>query len=247
MLDKLARSLIGEAGRDGIVLRAIGGVAILLRCPSAAHRALAREYGDIDFCGRKNDLPRLEHFFATRGFTPLLPFNRLNAETSQRFENLDRGISVDVFLDRLKMCHTLHFHERLAIEKETLPLADLILTKLQIVQLNDKDLKDIYALVMDYSVTDGEWGSEGIDASRIASVCADDWGWYRTATGTLDQCAHAVTRYVEDEQARHIVFDRLMHLRKAIEDAPKSRKWRMRAKIGERVQWYEIPEELVRT
>ena len=119
-----------------------------MRCPSSTRASLARSFGDIDLVGvSKLDY---EALFTELGYSPSLPFNRLNATSHQRFDHRESAIHVDLFLDRLQMCHELRFKDRLAIDRYTLTPADLLLTKLQIVQLNDKDIQDIVALLLDY-------------------------------------------------------------------------------------------------
>lgn len=221
-------------------LRLLGGLAVRLRCPSAGHRLLKREYGDIDFCAPREDLRKLTPFFVERGFQPWLPFNQLNAEFSQRFDGPDGRVSVDVFMDRLVMCHTLELRDRLGLSEETLTLADLLLSKLQVVQLTEKDLQDIFALLLDHP-----FGEDGIDVERIVEVCANDWGWYRTTSETVRRCQAALPRFGEGDEAMTLRL-RFERLQKEIEEAPKSRRWKLRAKIGDRRQWYEVPEDPTR-
>lgn len=241
-LETTAARLIGRAEASGVTLRAIGGVAIGMRCSSARHRDYAREYGDIDFCASKADTARLESFFESMGYKPWLPFNRLNAEISQRFDDPTSSTSIDVFLSRLRMCHTLDFESRLQLDGETLPLADLLLSKLQIIELNEKDRKDIYALVIDHALVSSPNGSSAIDADRIAEVCGHDWGWYRTVRENVQRCLAGVGTQVNAEHAA-TVSERLDRLLVILEEAPKSRRWKFRAKVGERVRWYEVPED----
>jgi hypothetical protein len=231
-----AVTMVEAAAAAGVELRLLGGIAIQLRCPSVTHRSLTRTAGDVDFAVRSKDVPKLEAIFEAGGYEPWLPFNRLNAQHSQRFDKGDGTFSVDVFVDQLRMCHTLDFRDRLALEPTTLPLADLLLSKLQIVELTEKDIQDALALLRDHDLGGG---GEGIELERITSVCGDDWGWYRTVTGSLEAMRAAAPRLLEGEAEPAARIDRLGA---AIEDAPKSRKWKMRSRIGERKRWYEEPE-----
>jgi hypothetical protein len=231
-----AVTMVEAAAAAGVELRLLGGIAIQLRCPSVTHRSLTRTAGDVDFAVRSKDVPKLEAIFEAGGYEPWLPFNRLNAQHSQRFDKGDGTFSVDVFVDQLRMCHTLDFRDRLALDPMTLPLADLLLSKLQIVELTEKDIQDALALLRDHDLGAG---GEGIELERITSVCGEDWGWYRTVTGSLEAMRAAAPRLLEGEAEPAARIDRLSA---AIEDAPKSRKWKMRARIGERKRWYEEPE-----
>jgi hypothetical protein len=233
-----ARTILAEAGSRGLVLRLMGGVGILARCPSAARPPLAREYGDIDFVGRSSESAALITLFTDLGYTSERRFNALHGHRRLLFKAAD-GEHRDVLLDRFEMCHNLDLGDRLELEEEALPLADLLLTKLQVVEANEKDLTDAIALVSDHAV--GE-GPEVIDAGYIARLCARDWGLYRTITGSADRlAAHAdALQYAERDSVRR----RLAALVDRIEQEPKSRRWKARARIGERVRWYELPEEV---
>jgi hypothetical protein len=230
-----AVTMVEAAAAAGVELRLLGGIAIQLRCPSVTHRSLTRTAGDVDFAVRSKDVPRLEAIFAAGGYEPWLPFNRLNAQHSQRFDKGDGTFSVDVFVNELRMCHTLDFRDRIGLEPLTLPLADLLLSKLQIVELTEKDIQDALALLRDHNLD----GADAIELDRVVSICSDDWGWYRTVTGSLEAMRAAAPRLLEGEAEPAERIDRLAA---AIEDAPKSRKWKMRSRIGERKRWYEEPE-----
>jgi hypothetical protein len=157
------------------------------------------------------------------------------------------GRRIDVFLDVIRMCHDLTFRDRLLIDSETLPLADLALMKLQIVQLTDRDGQDLCALFADHDLTEG--GDEGISLPRIAAVCGADWGWWRTVTGNLERLS---TQWRDMGDAgppaqRGILGEatsRATRLHRFLLDAPKSTRWKVRAAIGERRIWYELPEEI---
>lgn len=241
---ELAQEITASARNAGVKLRLLGGVAIRLRCPSAEHRSLRREYGDLDYVAPSSDLLKLEPFFESAGFEPWLPFNRLNAETSQRFDHRTSTVSVDVFIGRLVMCHTLELANRLDAHEETVSLADLLLSKLQIVQMNSKDVQDVVALLTDYELVEGETG-ESIDVTRIVKVCSTDWGWYRTVKQSLEGCSDALPELLNGS-AGALVGRRLDELAERIESAPKSRRWKLRAKVGERRRWYEVPEDPTR-
>src|SRR5258706_8101161 len=140
------------------------------------------------------------------------------------------------------MCHTLPLSERLAIERETLPLPELLLTKLQIVQLNEKDLADMHSLLIACDV--GLSDVDQISGDRIADLCGRDWGLHHTVTRTLDRLGSDPPSYQLTESQRAVVDDRIEKLRAALDRKPKSLAWRLRAKVGERMRWYEEPEEI---
>jgi hypothetical protein len=239
-LDVEANRLLDASEAAGIPMRLLGGVAVRLRCPSATHRTLRRSSGDIDLCAHQRDVNRIGRFFETMGYEPWLPFNQLNAEHSQRFQHRELALSIDVFLDRLTMCHTLDLRARVELEPRTLTQADQLLSKQQIVQLNEKDIQDIVAIVRDHPI-----GTSAIDLDRIVDVCGNDWGWHRTARGTLARCANVLDRFLDASEAEAVATS-LARIAEAIDEAPKSRKWKLRARIGERKTWYELPEDPTR-
>jgi hypothetical protein len=233
-----ARAILASAAGRGLTLRLMGGIGILARCPSAARPPLARAYGDIDFFGRSADSSALIALFAELGYTPERRFNSIHGHRRLLFKAAD-GEHRDVLLDEFEMCHKLDLGDRLELHPESLPLADLLLTKLQVVEANAKDLTDALALLVDHRV--GE-DPEVIDAGYVARLCAADWGLYRTVTASVDRVATYADQL--DLDARDVVRPRLAALTSRIEQEPKTRRWKMRARVGERVRWYELPEEV---
>lgn len=220
-----------HAARDeALTLRAIGGVAVAIRCPLAAQPPLGRTYKDLDLVGLTSQRQRIEVFLADLGYVPDKEFNALHGH--QRLLHYDRTNrrQLDTFLDRVHMCHTLELKDRLGLHELTLPPADLLLSKLQVVETNERDLKDTLALLLDAD----------IDDDRVARVCAGDWGWWRTATEVLERAV----AYAEQENVEPLaVRRRVQALLTRIDEEPKSLRWRARARVGERVRWYELPEE----
>jgi hypothetical protein len=233
---------VDAASEQNIRLRIMGGIAIRLQCRSAPRAELSRTFGDIDLCGvSKLDY---ESFFVDHGYEPSIPFNRLNAMRYQRFDDEVQRIHIDLFLDRLEMCHQLEFKDRLDLDPYTLSPADLLLTKLQIVELNEKDIQDVIALLLDHTL--GGSGNPGeISPTRVADVCARDWGWWRTSHTTLERCIAWIDSHDSNDFGR--VRGALELLITSIDEVPKSRRWKMRASIGDRVRWYELPEDPTRS
>jgi hypothetical protein len=150
-----------------------------------------------------------------------------------------------VFIESFRMCHEIGLGDRLALEPRTLPLAELLLTKLQIIELNEKDVRDTVLLLHGHDVA-GDDGGDAISAERIAELCGSDWGLWRTITGNLESCRERIGDYALAPEEGERVGARIDALLAAIETAPKSRGWRRRAKVGERKPWYELPEEVAR-
>ncbi|MBV9820474.1 MAG: nucleotidyltransferase family protein [Solirubrobacterales bacterium] len=232
-----APRVLDELERRGVTARAVGGLAVHLRCPSANQPPLARAYKDLDLAIRRSAGRPLGDALEDLGYEPDKEFNALHGRERMMFWDVENERQLDVFVDRMVLCHTLEFADRLTLEPRTLPLADLLLAKLQVVELNERDLKDAAALLADH-----ELGPDGIAEGRVVELLANDWGWWRTTTATLERLADYATRLDAFAGAAAVV-QRATALRERIDAAPKSRRWRMRAKIGERKRWYELPEE----
>jgi hypothetical protein len=147
-----------------------------------------------------------------------------------------------VFVGAFRMCHVIPLTERLSAGEWTVPLAELLLTKLQIVELNEKDVRDTVLLFHGHDVADHD--DDAVNGHRIAELCANDWGLWRTITANLLRCREMIGSYdLPDEDGRRIA-DRFGAVLDRIEAEPKSRGWKLRARIGERKRWYELPEEV---
>jgi hypothetical protein len=234
-----ADRIMQAAGSKKITLRLFGGVSFYLRCPSAKHRSLSRNYVDIDFMGHSKQSREIKQLFPDLGYIGRDRFNAMMGYQRLVFNDMENGRRVDVFLDVFEMCHKLNMKDRIEIDDRTIPLADMLATKLQIVEINEKDVKDILSLLVDYDFTDTDKGA--INSTYLAKLCADDWGIYRTFTMNLDRLIAGLPERDLEQGQKEVVKARMERLRKVIEDTPKSLGWKMRARIGERVVWYELP------
>jgi hypothetical protein len=232
------RRLAADAAAAGLPLRLIGGVAVWACCPSARTAPLARPYGDVDLVGRARDRSAIAAFLEARGLEPDRMFNALHGASRLNFHDPRRDLPIDVLLDRFTMAHSLDLRERLTGDGLTLPLADLLLTKLQVVSINEKDLRDLAALLLDHDL-----GPAAIDTERILEVTRSDWGFEHTIHGTLSTLVRRVGDFGLDEASTRRIVERAEQLGAALHAAPKSARWKMRARVGERARWYEEPEE----
>jgi hypothetical protein len=256
--DPLAEALrlVDLATARGVVVRLMGGLAFHAQAPSWTAR-ISRDGRDIDLATRSDDRKALAELLVGEGYTPDRQYNALYGHKQLYFVDEARRRPVDVLVDRLEMCHAFSFRDRLTVSHPTLPLAELLLTKLQIVKINRKDVLDALILLASHPLAPASDGAgEGSDAaaainvSRIVALTSADWGWWRTATGNLA----ALRSFVEGELApgdldtgMPLPFDPLTQidaLAAAIDAAPKSTKWKLRARVGERIPWYEEPEEV---
>lgn len=240
LLLNTAREAIAAARERGAMLRLLGGMAVKERCPSAPSITLPPDALDLDFAAYGQQRPQIEDVMESLGYEAHRRFNAMHGRSRLRFSEPEEGLSIDVFVDALHMCHRLDFADRLPLHESTLPLADLLLSKLQIVQLDEKDLRDIYALLYDHELGH-EADPETVDAGFIASICSDDWGWYKTVTMNIEKSIDLANEFLSEEQ-KDTYVSRARRLGEIIESAPKSLRWRARARIGEARRWYDLPE-----
>lgn len=234
-----ATEIVEKAERRGVTLRLLGGNAFYIRCLSARRGSLAREYGDIDCVGHVKQSSEIKQLFRDLGYAPRERFNALQGYRRLIFNDPVHARRVDIFLDVFEMCHKLDLKDRLKIDRTTIPLADLLATKLQIIEMNAKDIKDLLSLLIDHKICDDD---SGINSLYLARLCAGNWGLYKTFTLNLDRLPKVVDQWGLDERDRIGALERVNRLMREIEETPKSLVWKMRAKIGERVRWYELPE-----
>lgn len=239
------RRLVEEAAAHGISVRLLGGVAIWLRASDGARAALGRSYPDLDLAARKKDSRRLRDLLERRAYLPERVFNATHGARRLLYHASDRSFHIDVFLDEFSMSHTLDLGSRLDVESPALPAADLLLTKLQVAEVNRKDLSDAAMLLIDHDLANAD-GQGMLNAAHVAAVCAADWGLYTTMVDNLARLRELLPELLPDEGARATVDARAADLEHRLEAEPKSRAWKLRAKVGRRVRWYETPEEVSR-
>jgi len=159
------------------------------------------------------------------------------------FFDLPNKRRVDIFLDSFEMCHKIDLKDRLELDPLTLTMADLLATKLQIFKTNEKDFKDITAMLLDHEVSDSE-KPDAINGARLAELCGNDWGIYKTFTIVLDKAAVMLDNFDLTSEDKEIVKKRMERIRQMIENTPKTMGWKMRAKIGEKKAWYMLPDDM---
>jgi hypothetical protein len=230
------------ANERGLPIRLLGGVAVWVRCPSATLPEIARTYGDVDVITLSGKTKQLHAFFESIGYVPDKLFNAIHGATRLNYMDPVRNRPLDVLLDRFIMCHTIDFKKRLDADELTIPLADLLLTKLQVVEINEKDLKDLTALFIDHAINDGTLDS--IDATRLGAVLNADWGFEHTVRANLAKLRDAVGRFGLPDALCAVVRDRVDKVTKVLDAGRKTISWKSRALVGERVRWYELPEDV---
>ncbi|MBD0318213.1 MAG: hypothetical protein ICV71_06770 [Thermoleophilia bacterium] len=236
------KRLVARASETGLPLRLLGGVAIRLRAPGELPAPFTRSYADLDFATARGASGKAQVFFRNEGYEPHKAFNALNGNERLLFFDTANDRQVDVFVGQFAMSHRVPLGSRLELEPTTLPLAELLLTKLQIAELNEKDVRDALAVLHGHAVAEAD--GDAVNAAHVAALCAADWGLWRTITGNLTACREYVDRYELPDTERETLRARIDEILARIEDEPKSRGWKLRARIGERKRWYELPEEV---
>jgi hypothetical protein len=251
LADALAEALrlVTLANSRGLQVRLMGGLAFYARCREWT-LMLERQRRDIDLATRSKDRRALGDLMRSEGYAADKQYNALYGHKQLYFVDEARQRPVDVLVDRLEMCHRFEFTERLTVGDLTLPPAELLLSKLQVVKINRKDVLDALALLAEYPLAEGDEEGDAISVRRITELAANDWGWWRTITGNLE---HLLAIAGADLQPGELDFGRpprfdpsaqITALSEAIGTTPKSTRWKLRARVGDRLTWYEEPEEV---
>lgn len=234
----------------GILARLLGATAIRMHAHqyTELHEALGRQLSDIDFASYSQQREKIEQYF-----TKELKYQMLGAAITPGllmdrcifFDETGAKPRVDVFLDKLQMNHLIDFRGRLETYYPTIPITELVLEKLQIVRINEKDIKDLIVLFLAHEI--GESGSDTVDAKYIAKLLSKDWGFYYTVSSNLKKLEPMTKKYeVLNEDFRREVLSKARRLEEYIEREPKNTKWKIRAKVGPSVSWYNEVEEVER-
>lgn len=243
-----AERILAKARDEGIILRFLGGLAFDYHCNEYGHlrNLMARELTDIDFAAYSSQRSKIEEILRDLGYTTL-SYVQIAAATLGRslyWKKDFNQMKVDIFWDRLRMNHDLDFRGRLELDDPTIPLPELLLEKLQIVEINWKDVKDVIMLLREHDLGRGSGSREVLDLDYVTNLLSKDWGFYYTATKNLQTIQRQMAELDGlSEEDRSVVAQRLTDLMSAIESAPKSLKWKLRAKIGTKRIWYRPVDE----
>lgn len=241
-----AERILDACESSGIEARLLGGLAIQLALGDRINPAFVRTSDDIDLITSRKHSSEFEALLEELGWAPERQFNALNGARRLLFRDPnDPERKIDGFIDSFEMCHKLPLVGRFGIRDRVLSPADMLLTKLQIIELNRKDRNDSYALLLGFPVAP-EDGPEVISSTWIADLLSGDWGLSHTFDLNLARLAAGAPETGLPPADLMTIEDRIATLKETIEAAPKSRGWKMRARIGERKKWYEEPEEIDR-
>jgi len=244
ILDEMNR-LITAANQQALLLRAIGGLAVRVKSRDL-QKFFEREYHDLDFVVEEKERRRIEPFFLDMGYESNRQFNILNGSKRQIYLDPNSERHVDIFVGNFEMCHKLPMNNRLHLDPVTVPLAELLLSKAQIFELNHKDALDLAAILL-YNEA-GHDDDNKINLDYIAQLCGADWGLYKTTSINLKRVQEIIDKENVDltEAERGVIKMHVTEILHVFEVMPKSIAWQMRDKVGTRVRWYEEVEEVAR-
>jgi len=230
-----------------VMMRLIGALAFRTHCQTYGYiqDKLGRKFTDFDFVSYPRFVRDVRRILTELGYEEDKQVTQLFGDRRMLFHDPAFGRHADVFYNVLDFCHPINFVGRLESEELTVPLAELLLEKMQIVEINEKDLIDSVMLLREHPIGDSD--KETINAVVITRILANDWGFWRTVTGNLKLLGEKLDHYDSlSKEDRQVVHDRIKELQDRIEAKPKSLGWKARAQIGERVKWYKDVEELQR-
>lgn len=241
-----ALDLVRDAEAKGIRLRILGSIAYRLQCPNNLQlfEDTKRVLTDVDFGAEKKHNRAIREFLIARGYVPDEGIYMASEGARHAYLHRQTGLNVDVFADELHFCHRIPFKNRLELDSPTICTTDLLLEKMQIVEINLKDFKDTIVLMLEHPLSHQQPGNKSIDTNYIADMMRQDWGFYHTFTTNLRRVPDHFTDFPSIQAAqRKIIQDRIDELLGVIETAPKTLGWKMRAKIGTRKRWYQEVSE----
>lgn len=243
VFDEHAQRILAAGRERKLTVRLVGGLAIWVRSPQRARDLFARTYADIDLVGHRQEVISLREMLEELGYEPDREFNMLQGQRRLYYNSTSEGFHIDVFLDVFEMSHVIDLRERLSIDDLTIPAADLLLTKLQVAELNHKDVTDTAMLLMghDLGPTDG---MTTINIDRVCKLCGADWGLYTTVTDNLSRTRELLPELTQGADDQRLLATRIDAILAALDGASKTRSWRLRAKVGRRVRWYQVPDEI---
>lgn len=237
---------ISEAARQGgLMLRLLGSLAFQVHCPQYGflQAKLGRAYTDIDFAGYGKQAKAISEMLAGLGYSEDREIFVLTEGSRAIFENAGNGIHVDVFYEKLDFCHVIRWNGRLEADWPTIPMAEMLLEKMQIVKINEKDLIDTIMLLLEHPL--GEGDAETINLAQTARLCAADWGLWRTTTMNLEKVKQIAQTYPQLSAVdKATVTQKVDTALARLEAEPKPLAWKLRARVGDRIKWYKDVDEV---
>ncbi|MFG1705324.1 nucleotidyltransferase family protein [Nonomuraea sp. M3C6] len=229
----------------GLAVRLIGGLAVARHRHRDVPDALRREYGDIDLVIHPKEGKAFRTAMSELGYLPNVRFNNMRGDRRMLFTDEPNERKLDVFVGGFQMCHSMDLADRLALHPATLSPADLLLTKLQVVEVNRKDLTDALTILLTHEVAPQDTPAEDdhVSSDRLARITSADWGWYTTFTDNLARLPGLAAELLAPAESE-VVTGRARLIGELLAAAPKSLRWRVRDRVGRRMPWYDLPDEI---
>ncbi len=239
------KRILKASDDSGIILRVIGSLAFQMHCPQFGYlqAAMGRAYTDIDFGAYGRQSKQVVELMAALGYTDNREVFIASEGERAIFDKPGTGLHVDVFYEKLDFCHAIYWKDRLEVDSPTIPLTELLLEKMQIVKINEKDVIDTIMLLLEHPL--GDTDNETINIERAAVLCANDWGLWRTTTMNLDkvqQLAHSYSQLTDEQKEK--VESQVNAALSRLNGEPKSLAWKIRDRVGDRVKWYKDVDEV---
>jgi hypothetical protein len=238
------RRIIDASDKAGVLLRVLGSLSFQMHCPKYGYlqAAMGRAYTDIDFAGYKKQTREIKALMAGLGYVEDREVF-IVSEGDRSIFNHPNGLHVDVFYDKLDFSHVISWSGRLEVDAPTIPLAEMLVEKMQIVQINEKDIIDTIMLLLEHPL--GNKDKETINIDHVARLCAKDWGLWRTTSMNLGKVEQMANHYAQlsAEEKMHVA-GQVQAALKRMEAEPKPTAWKLRARVGDRVKWYKEVDEV---
>lgn len=245
VLEAEVELLVAAVGARSRPIRVLGSIGVALHCPDSRTllSSFERTYADIDMAAYGRDAREIGAALGALGYLEDREVFIVSEGRRAIYDKPAGPIHLDVFYDQLEFCHIIPLTDRLEADTPTIPLAELLLSKLQIVRLNEKDVVDAILLLLDHPLGRGD--ADTIDVDRIAALCAEEWGLWRTLTMNLEKVQALAATYPQlQPEQRSQVSSAAAALKRSIDAIPKSFSWRMRARVGDRRQWWTDVDEV---
>lgn len=241
-----AEHILNEANQRKLTLRLVGALAFHLHCPAFnyIHRESQRYFTDVDFAAYIEQQSAIEKMFTEMGYLEDQRIKTVPGLKRSIFFTRNHAWHSDVFYDVLDFSHEINLRGRLEIDYPTISLVDLLLEKMQIVKINEKDVIDTLMLLREHGV--GSHDDETINIDYLAITCKSDWGLWKTVTANLDKVNRLADQYeVLTTDDKVTIRDRLQRMLQRIEEEPPTLRWQLRSRVGERLKWYRDVDEVM--
>ena len=239
------KRILKASEEAGIILRVIGSLAFQMHCPNNGRlqAAMGRAYTDIDFAAYRKQTKPIQDMMTSLGYMENREVFIVSEGERAIYDKSEAGLHVDIFYEKLDFCHTIYWKDRLETDSPTIPLAELLLEKMQIVQINEKDIIDTIMLLLEHPL--GDVDKETINMKRVSAICAADWGFWRTVTMNLEKVRQLAHKYPQlSPQQKTKVEQQVADCLARMDQEPKSMAWKLRARVGDRVKWYKDVDEV---